>query len=478
MAREPGIPVYLRAPSRAAVAVAFIAFGCAMAYLGASQSWVLVLVLCFGVAISLLALARMEWAILGLVVMANVDGFLKPFFAERFSLFLKDYFVLLALVRWAWGLLSGEERPSLRTLVAAPAALLIGYVFAEVANPNAHSVLASLAGVRTWVVWIPVFFVAYDYMRSRAEIERLWIVATAISGIVAVYGIVQYFIGFNHLYALSEGFRSYERLGYIADEVGRVTRVPSTMVHPGTFGGAMGFMILAASGIAFAARSRAARVLAFVCLPAIVVGLFLSGARSAMVGAAVGVAVFVLLGRRPILFLGAGLLILAGFWQATRLTEGGVEKRVETVTWEFAAHRTGYPLNKGFTIALSHPLGLGVASGAGVGSFSIEPGTTPGTIENDFGRAMAELGIGALLYFALLIAAAVAAGRAYLAVEGDRSVVVSAALIGAMAGLATTLASGAALYVAPGAPYFWLALASVMRLPGTESPGTPSRSQT
>jgi hypothetical protein len=471
MVREPGLPVYLRAPSPALVSVVFIALGCALAYLGGTQGWLLVLVLCFGLAITLLALARMEWAILGLVVMANVDGFLKPFFAERFSLFFKDYFILLATVRWAWGLLLGEERPSLRSLVAVPAVLLTGYVFAELANPNAPSLLASLAGVRAWLVWIPVFFVAYDYMRSRAEIERLWIAATALSGLVAVYGIIQYFIGYEHLYALSDRFRYYGKMGYFAEELGVVTRVAATMVHPGTFGGAMAFMALAALAVAFAARWRSARWLAWVCLPAIIIGLFLSGARSAMVGACVGAALFLLLGRRPVLLLGAGLLVLIGFWQATELTGGGIERRLGTVTWQTVTDRTGYPLTKGFITALNHPFGLGVASGAGVGSFGLAPGSAIGFVENDFGRAMSELGVGALLYFGLLAAAAVAAARAYKDTVENSSVVMSAALIGAMASIVTALATGAALYVAPGAPYFWLALASVLRLPQTEARG-------
>ena len=465
MYREPGMPVYLRAPSRALVTVAFLAFGCAMLYLGTRQSWVLVLVLCFGVAVTLLALARMEWAILGLVLIANFDGFLKPLFAERFSLFLKDYFVLLALVRWAWGLLSGEARPSLRTLVAVPAALLAGYVFAEVANPNARSFLASLAGVRAWVIWLPVFFIAYDYMRSRAEIERLWVVATAVSGVVAAYGIVQYFIGFDHLYALSDRFDYYARMGYMAGPEQRVVRVFSTMVHPGTFGGAMAFMILAGSAVAFGCRSPAARVLAWVSLPIIITGMFLSGARAALIAAAVGITAFMVLGRRPVLLLGAGLVILVGFWEATKLTEGGLEKRLETVTWEYATYRTGYPLSKGFATALEHPFGIGVASTAGVGTFGLDPGATVGAVENDFGRAMSELGVGALLYFLLLVAAAVAAVRAYLGTTEDSSITMSAALIGAMAGILTGLMVGAGLYTAPGAPYFWLALASVLRLP-------------
>lgn len=475
MYREPGMPVYLRAPSRALVTISFLAFGCLMVYLGVLQSWVLVLVLCFGVAVTLLALARMEWAILGLVAMSNFDGFLKPLFAERFSLFFKDYFVLLALVRWLWGLLAGEQRPSLRTGLAIPAALFIGYAVAELGNPNAPSVLAGLAGLRAWIIWIPVFFIAYDYMRSKAEIERLWVFATAISGIVAAYGIVQYFIGLEHLYALSPRFEVYARSAYVTASGERITRVIGTMVHAGTFGGAMGFMALVGSGIAFASRSRAARLLAIICVPVVVVGMFLSGSRAAMIVAAVGLLLFVVLARRPVLLLGAGLLILVSFWQATRVTGGAVEERLESATWEYSSIRVTYPFVRGLNMALAHPFGLGIASGIGVGGFGLQPGSYKGAfLENDFGRALGELGIGALLYCLLLAAAVLSAARAYLRTADESSSVLSAALIGALAGPLIGLAAGASLYLVPGAIYFWLALASVLRLGSSEDgiPGT------
>ncbi len=465
MLREPGIPIYLRAPSRALVTVLFLAFGCAMVYIGASQSWVLVLVLCFGVAITLLGLARMEWAILGLVVVANFDGFLKSLFVERFSLFLKDYFVLLALVRWTLGLLWGEARPSLRTAVATPAALFIGYVVAELGNPNAPSLLIGLAGLRTWVIWIPVFFIAYDYMRSKAEIERLWVLATAIGGIVAAYGIVQYFIGFEHLYALSPRFQAYAASAYPTESGESIIRVFSTMVHAGVFGGAMGFAAVIGLGIAFTARARAARLLAVICVPVMVIGMFLSGSRASVIVAAIGILLFVVLGRRPVLLLGAGLLVLVSFWQAARVTGGAVEERLESVTWEYSSDRVTYPFVRGLDTALAHPFGLGIASGAGVGGFGLQPGSYRGSfLENDFGRALAELGVGALLYCLLLAVAVLAAVRAYLNTTDESSSILSAALIGALAGPLIGLTAGAALYLVPGAIYFWLALASVLRL--------------
>jgi hypothetical protein len=473
MFRERGVPAYLRGPSRGLIAVAFLAFGCALAYLGIMQSWALVVVLCFGATITLLAFWRMEWAILGLVVMSNFDGFLKPLFAERFSLFFKDYFVLLALVRWVWGLLSGEERPSIRTLVAAPALIFAGYVFAELANPNALGLTASLAGVRAWLIWIPVFFITYDYLQSRDDLERLWQVATVVSVVAAIYGIVQYFTGFEHLYRLSREFEYYAKMAYASGEGHRVLRVFSTMVHPGAFGSAMGFMALVASGLAFSARSHAWRVASLVCVPVMGVALFLSGSRAGMVGTGLGLLVLIVLSKRPALLLVAGALLVGGFWQSTRLTETGLTSRVQTLSWGYVSGRSMQPLEYGLEIATEHPLGVGVSSSVGVARMQRETATpqdhTPRLfIENDLGRALAELGVGALLYVALLAAAGAGAIAAQLRLRAPGNATLAAALVGGAVSIAATLAVGSALYIAPGAIYFWLAIASVMRLPALE----------
>jgi hypothetical protein len=470
MPREPGLPLYFRPPNATVLTLGFLLFGCAMVYLGARQSWVLVAVICFGAAVTLLAVARMEWAILGLVAMANFDGFLKPLFAERFGLFLKDYFILLALIRWLWGLLTGEDRSSVRTGIAIPAALFMGYVISEVANPNAGSVLASLAGMRAWVMWIPLFFVAYDFLRSRVEVERLWAFATAISLVVAAYGIVQYFIGFGHLYRLSQQFRVYAASGYYTTEGTRVIRVFSTMVHPGVFGASMAFMVLAASGLAFTARRPAVRVFAVACLPVLAIGLFLSGARTAIVGLGLGAVLFLLLARRPILWVLAAVAVLVGAWQAMHLTGGALGERMATLTPESAWARSGMPLSQGFDLAWQHPFGTGVASGVGVGGFGLSPEKyNEMFLENDIGRAFGELGVGALLYVGLLVAAAIASLRAYARLGDRPASVLAAALIGALAVIGVGLSSGSALYLAPGAPYFWLALATVLRLPDLEA---------
>jgi len=469
MRGEPGVPVYLRTPSRGLISLAFIAFGCLMVYLGAVQGWTLVLVTCFAVAMTILALVRTEYAILGLVIMSNFDGFLKPLFDSRFSLLFKDYFVLLALVRWGWGLFSGEDRPSFRTVVAVPALLFAGYVLAEVANPNARSILQSVAGVRAWLIWIPVFFIAYDYLTTREAIERLWIVATVCSLIVAAYGIVQYFIGFEHLYRLSPSFEYYSKMGYFLEGGSRVNRVFGTMVSPGVFGTAMGFMALVACGLVLSAKSRVHRTIAAVAVPVVVIGLFFSGSRSAVIGAALGLVVLFALCRRPVVLMIGLVLLAGGIWQSMRLSDGAVGERMATATWEYSSNRAFGPLVSGYNIALRHPFGLGVASGTGVARVMRDGGlkdsSTP-FLENDLGRAFGELGVpGALLYLGLVFCAFYGAGSAWLRIRAPAMAALSAGVIGAAILVAAGLATGAALYLAPGAPYFWLAIATAMRLP-------------
>ena len=81
MYRDPGVPAYLRAPSRALIALLFLAFAVAALYVGAFLSWTLALVLLLGVAGTLLGLWRLEWALIGLILMSSLDGFIKPLLA-------------------------------------------------------------------------------------------------------------------------------------------------------------------------------------------------------------------------------------------------------------------------------------------------------------------------------------------------------------------------------------------------------------
>jgi hypothetical protein len=210
----------------------------------------------------------------------------------------------------------------------------------------------------------------------------------------------------------------------------------------------------------------------------IVLGLFLSGARTAIIGTGLGLAIFFILARRPVLLAGAGVLILVGLWQAMKLTGGGLETRLETVTWEHAQTRAAQPLAVGFERAGRHPFGMGVGSGAGVGSFGLRPEAMPGVfIENDIGRAFSELGVGALLYILLLIVVAATSLRAYARSPDSSTGILCAALIGAVVVIGASLATGAALYLAPGAAYFWLGLASVLRLPEAEARDERSREE-
>lgn len=470
MFRESAVPIHLRAPSRALISLVVILFACTMAYLGAMRSWLLTAIFTFGASVSALALYRLEWAVFGVIVMSNIDGLLKPLLAERFGLFFKDYFVLLAVIRWLWGLFLGEPRPSIRTVVAWPALIFSGYVMAQIANPNSESLLLSLAGVRAWLIWLPLFFVAHDYVQSRLDVQRLWLLGVGLGALVGVYGIIQYFVGFEHLYRLSERFEYYAKMGYYTEEGTRILRVFGTMVHPGAFGTAMGFGALAASGLTFVVRSLAGKIACLFCGAVMVIGLFLSGSRAAMLSTAVGAAVFVLLARRPILMIAAGALLAVGYLQSAYLTKGGVESRLESVTWEYTRDRILAPFDRGLEIAMQHPMGMGVASSVGVGmseraEVEQKVGANPLFIENDFGRALAELGVGAILYVLLLSAAAVGGVLAHSRIRSPDTATLSAALLGGAASVGITLAVGSGLYLAPGAPYFWLALGCVMRLP-------------
>ena len=79
----------------------------------------------------------------------------------------------------------------------------------------------------------------------------------------------------------------------------------------------------------------------------------------------------------------------------------------------------------------------------------------------------------------LVCSAFLAAGGAWLRTRDKGASVLSAGALAGATLVAAGLATGAALYLAPGAPYFWCAIATAMRLPEVlqaERDAKPARS--
>jgi len=423
-------------------------------------------------------LASLSNAFLGvimLLVVSTFDGLIKGMSTSMLVLIVKDYFLGLCVVAWLVRRALREPSEALSQRLTVPVLLFGAYALAQVAHPNSPSTLTSLAGVRSWVLWLPLFIIAYDTINTRQRFDWLLNVIVALALIMGVYGIFQYIFGFEHLFALSDQFRAFARR-YVWTSPEGITspRVFSTTVSAGTFGSTMAICGLVAVGTFFYWRSRMARLFAAgtaaVCLTAMV----LSGTRSAVVAAAFGGLVMVLISRRTRLTLAAAVVALIVSQWALSMSGGILGERMATL-WEnksYTIERPTYPLRRGLAEALKHPLGVGPATGVGVSDRlqgAVERNRL-GMIENEFGRAFAELGIPGGLLFAYMVWMMVAETlRAWRKLRLVHLKLLSAGLFGATTAQLLLLMVGSALYGAPAAPFLWCIIAAQLRLPQFES---------
>ena len=426
-------------------------------------------------------------AFAGLVILlfvSVIDGFLKALSPSFFVLLIKDYFLGLCLLGWLLRRALREPSEAMSQRLAAPILLFTAFVIAQVSNPNAPDLRTALAGVRAWVIWLPLFFIAYDVISTRKRFDWLLGAMLASALLMAVYGLFQYAFGFEHLFGLSETFRDYAaRYGWWSAEGVMTRRVFSTTVSPGTLGSAMAMCGLLAVGAFYYWRSRASRLLAMGTAATCFTTMVLSGTRSALVAGLFGGIAMLLVARRPRLLLAAGLIALVvGEW-ASAASGGAIGERVATL-WEDRAYtieRPTYPLLRGFAVAIDYPMGVGVGTGVGVADrlqARIEQHEV-GLIENEFGRAFAELGLpGGLLFIYLVWTIVVQLYNAQRQLKSPRFRMMALGMFGASLAVMSQLMVGAAFYGAPPAPFFWCIVAAQLRFGQFEAQATAAQQRT
>lgn len=415
------------------------------------------------------ALASAETAFYALVAVSCVDGFLKSAVPSAISVVLKDIFLALALGHWLWGFALGHPRPSTATPVALPALLFVLYCIAQMFNSENMSWILALAGLRSWIIWIPVFFIVYDTMYTRRQLDRLILIIAVLSAATAIYGVVQTKIGFGHLYNISPNFSFYRVFMQ-----GEAVRAPSTYVNPGTAGEAMGFAAVACGGAALAAVFSVRQLILAAGGVLSAIGMLATASRAPMLGAMTALTTATLLSRAPRLVIGLMLVAVVGAWQAGRHVGPQAFDRYQhgMLSRETIVARVRTPLENALVMLARYPLGTGIASGVGTGRalhYVDQPvavkETVSGFVENEFGRAMKELGLPGFALFMWMLWRVISLGvRGTLRCRG-RDRVLAAALMSAAIGVAMQLWVGSALYLAPGGIYFWMACALAARMP-------------
>ena len=444
---------------------------------GAGQYTVALIVLIAGLAV-IASMASIEVALFCLIILGFLDGMIKSLDHSGVAVFAKDAFLMLAMARWGWLNLIRGTWGSLKIPLVYPAVLFIFYCSAEMLNTTTNSPMVALAGLRSWIVWIPVAFVGYFAIRKPWHVRAALTTLLVLAGITGAYGIYQYKHGFADLYQLGSGFSFYNRFE-LGDES---VRALSTFVNPGAFGSAMALLVITSLAAVVYYKTWVGKGAAILVGGTCLVGLACSASRAPLLGLVIGALGVLILLRNPKLLIAAALIGAITVWQVLQFAGGAFERRYNAamITPEIILQRTVAPFALGFSSALDHPLGTGVASGMGMGRAAGMVKETEGSIdvsseagglvENEYGRALRELGIPGTTIFVWLLGSALTSGFwAYRRLHTTRYRAVAGATVGIMLNLLAQMAVGSALYLVPGGILFWLFYAIARRLPELEA---------
>ncbi len=466
--------------ARVAIFTLALTVAAALVWLGQSGGFETVVLVSVGVVVAVAVLSSLEFGLMALLFVAATDGFIKGLSPGWHTMLLKDFILAACLLRWAWQAVLGYRRESVQTPITVPTVVFAGWVVVHLFNARSGSFLIGLAGLRMWTIWLPTFFLAYDALDSRQKIERMLLFLVFLMIPVSIYGILQYFLGLEHLFELAGGFSVYEHESYVGT-TGTETRPPSTFVSTHSFASALTMVLLMLIGaVIYFKRSRVLQLALLVSMPVMGVALLVTAVRNAVGSAVLGVFTLLVVERRVGLLL--IILIVGGIavYQVDAMTGGEATNRISSIVEdpEYTVRRVVGPWRSAVRHVADYPLGGGIASGMGLGRVARRAGLSAGRFdpehrvlqpENEYARALVELGIpGFLLFLWLLFTVMRNTFLAYRAARERRDQWLLAALFASCFSILARLLTGPALYGWPEAIIFWSYTAMALRLPKIE----------
>jgi hypothetical protein len=326
--------------------------------------------------VALVTYSRLEVTVtIVLLYLALLDGPVKMLVSSREATAgIPDILIIAVSAGVLVRMISRRERLTLPPLTGWVIAWVL-LVLVNAFNPKTQSVLATLAGFRQHLAFVPFFFFGYALMRSKRRFRQLFIiagVAATASGVVAAY---QTTLSPDQLASWGPGYQALihpEHGGgrvYFSEGEGRV-RPPGLGSEAGASGSVGRTALPMCLALLAITRRRKRWIAALLCLGsiiAVIVGL----GRLPLVSAALGVLTFaglsMLAGRKVSRTLGAliAVVVLAIPTGAIVVTSlrSGTFKRYESVglNSETALHKESAWTKVPEEVAAS-PLGYGLGN--------------------------------------------------------------------------------------------------------------------
>lgn len=346
-----------------------------------------------------------------------------------------------------------------------PAAFFAMVCFMFVAMPTPVSPMGIAVALKQRLLYIPLMFAGYHFLRGDADLARLLRIIAWSSIPVSLFGIFLFFAGPGWLSGVGA---SYSHVFFSTTGAGGqfFYRVPGTFNSPGQYGAYLyivssmmiGFLLV--SGLS--PKDRRLILLALVCL---VPAMLVSGSRTPLLLFFVQAGLIAMMSRqlsRASLAAGIGYLVV--ILSLEFLGVGVADRMTSTISQENFNRFTGTFFGQlWFTTMLANPLGEGLAV-ATIGARHFSQGAVR-LVESYLGILATEMGVmGVLAFLGLMVPIAVflTRSRGWMRSAPGHSIWIALFLHVMFTILLST--NGTALDAIPGNLYFWFFLGVAVKM--------------
>ncbi len=346
----------------------------------------------------------------GSITVGFLHGWLKLKFPSAVTTFLFDALLIAAL-----GLVYLQKSRRGTFIPAGPigSALKAFYLLCMIymVLPLGPPMLVHLAAVRGWCFATLMFVLGYRVANSIAQVKAYFIVLIILGVGTAIYGIRQTPEEVEKMQQMDANFAGRYKDPFYYTSKGRQLRAFSTFVSPGAFGGTMAYVII--FGIVLLSDPQAGRLERFLMLVAIIPIAFAmvkSGSRSALISVVFGFALIAWYRRNLQNFvLIPACIVLALKLGSTFMGGSTTERYSALLNMQEVYARNAIPTSIGWEYMSENLLG----GGLGKSTYSVPAFISARAnysdwvfCDGDLGRLMIELGVPGLIFFGMLIWAA------------------------------------------------------------------------
>lgn len=461
----PDTIINLGYPSKSLVVFVTIIVGGSTAWLIVNQRYLLavpIAILCL-----VIGLCNWRWSVYGLLIYLPFAGIpILAMYPSKTPLLYKDlFFVVPAYLGFVATCVFRHEPIRFS---GTPVWLMGGFgalVLIQLTNPNLNNWLAGLIGVKVWLFYIPLYFLAYHFINTKEELIRLTKIVLLISLIPFLFGIVQAILiygGYDYVVYQLYGDRAASVTQNFAQfnfpDGGFLRRLPSTFQFAAQYYGYVMSMLPLAAAMWMIKKGKLRIYLGVFLAILISLAGFMSGIRRAFLL----IPVFWLLfsfffGRlsnvtRSILITAIAVLLTLNILGAGLDT---VYRPISALTVYYSRTTVSRDLIEAVKTA---PLGLGTGMNTHPARHAFtNPSAFRWLSENYYAKVVYELGIGGLLILVVLFLGILMRGYStYRVLQDPVLIVFSAAFLAYFAMIMIDSTKAQPLDIDPVNVYFWL----------------------